>query len=37
MINLFAPLTMVEEKTFTLADEPAARLWVDGDGRSATR
>ena len=30
MINLFAPLTPVEEKTFALEDEPAARLWVDG-------
>lgn len=29
MINLFAPLTPVEEKTFALEDEAAARLWVD--------
>lgn len=35
MINLFAPLTPVEEKTFSLADEPAARAWVDGGVRTA--
>jgi hypothetical protein len=35
MINLFAPLTPVEEKTFALEDEAEARLWVDGSARAA--
>jgi hypothetical protein len=35
MINLFAPLTPVEEKTFALAEERAAWLWVDGGDRPA--
>ncbi len=35
MINLFAPLTPVEEKTFALEDEAAARLWVDGSETAA--
>jgi hypothetical protein len=34
MINLMAPLTPVEEKTFSLADEAVARRWVD-EGRPA--
>jgi hypothetical protein len=37
MINLFSPLTPVEEKTFSLADEAVARLWVDEGERPATR
>jgi len=35
MINLFAPLTPVEEKTFDLAEEAAARAWVDTVARPA--
>lgn len=30
MIKLFAPLTPVEERTFPLTEEAAARAWVDG-------
>jgi hypothetical protein len=30
MINLFSPLTPVEEKTFTLDQEREARAWIDG-------
>ena len=37
MINLFSPLTPVEEKTFALADEEAARAWVDAGERPPTR
>lgn len=35
MINLFAP-PPVEEKTFDLAEEAAARAWVDGAASPAT-
>lgn len=28
MINLFSPLTPVEEKTFALEEEDAARIWI---------
>lgn len=28
MINLFSPLTPVEEKTFALEEEDAARVWI---------
>jgi hypothetical protein len=31
MINLFSPLTPVEEKTFDLAEEEEAWAWIDGD------
>lgn len=31
MINLFSPLTPVEEKTFDLAEEREAWAWVEGD------
>lgn len=31
MINLFSPLTPVEEKTFALAEEREAWAWVGGD------
>ena len=37
MINLFSPLTPVEEKTFPLADEAAARRWVDAGDRPAAQ
>ncbi len=30
MINLFSPLTPVEEKTFAIEQEREARAWVDG-------
>lgn len=35
MINVMAPLTPVEEKTFALEDEAAARAWVDQGRRPA--
>jgi hypothetical protein len=35
MINLMSPLTPVEEKTFALADEAAARRWIDEGARAA--
>ena len=31
MINLFSPLTPVEEKTFELPEEQEAWAWVEGD------
>ena len=31
MINLFSPLTPVEEKTFDLSEEREAWAWIDGD------
>lgn len=31
MINLFSPLTPVEEKTFALAEEAEAWAWIEGD------
>ena len=31
MINLFSPLTPVEEKTFDISEEREAWAWVDGD------
>ncbi len=31
MINMFSPLTPVEEKTFDLAEEAEAWAWVNGD------
>jgi hypothetical protein len=31
MINLFSPLTPVEERTFALAEEREAWAWVEGD------
>jgi hypothetical protein len=34
MINLFSPLTPVEEKTFTLAGEREAWAWVEGNASS---
>ena len=37
MINLFAPLTPVEERTFPLAEEAAARAWVEAGERAAAR
>lgn len=33
MINVFSPLTPVEEKTFKLEDEAEARLWVSAPPR----
>lgn len=36
MINLFSPLTPVEEKTFPLEGEAKARIWVSAPPRAGT-